>query len=76
MTRFFLRTYAFPDEVEAAAGAAEADGWACLNFPIENIEQAALLLLGIGPEIEVIEPGALRVRLGELAQQIAERARS
>ena len=32
MTRFFLRTYAFPDEVEAAAGAAEADGWDGMLF--------------------------------------------
>lgn len=32
MTRFFLRTYAFPDEVEAAARAAEADGWDGLLF--------------------------------------------
>ncbi len=32
MTDFFLRTYAFPGEVEAAAIAAEADGWDGLLF--------------------------------------------
>ncbi|MDI1289490.1 MAG: LLM class flavin-dependent oxidoreductase [bacterium] len=32
MTDFFLRTYAFPAEVEAAAIAAEADGWDGLLF--------------------------------------------
>lgn len=32
MTRFFLRTYAFPDEVEQAARRAEADGWDGLFF--------------------------------------------
>lgn len=32
MTRFFLRTYAFPDEVEQAARDAEADGWDGLLF--------------------------------------------
>lgn len=32
MTSFHLRTYAFPDEVEAAAARAEADGWDGLMF--------------------------------------------
>lgn len=32
MTRFFLRSYAFPDEVEEVAVAAEADGWDGLLF--------------------------------------------
>lgn len=32
MTRFFLRTYAFPAEVEQAARDAEADGWDGLLF--------------------------------------------
>ena len=32
MTRFFLRSYAMPDEVEAEAAAAEDDGWDGLLF--------------------------------------------
>jgi 5,10-methylenetetrahydromethanopterin reductase len=32
MTRFFLRSYAFPDEVEAAAVEAQSDGWDGLLF--------------------------------------------
>ena len=32
MTRFFLRTYALPDEVEAAAAEAERDGWDGMLF--------------------------------------------
>lgn len=32
MTRYFLRTYAFPAEVESAAAAAEEDGWDGLFF--------------------------------------------
>lgn len=32
MARFFLRTYAFPDEVEQAAREAESDGWDGLLF--------------------------------------------
>ena len=56
------------------ANAPNAAGWARLFFPFENIEQAALALLGIGPEVEVLEPRALRDRLRELAQQIVCRA--
>lgn len=58
--------------VEAAA-APDADGWAVVLLPIENIDQAALALLGIGPEVEVVEPRALRDRLREMAQQVVRR---
>lgn len=47
------------------------DGWMRLDLPIEHVEQAALLLLGIGPEVRVVAPEALRVRLGELARAVA-----
>jgi predicted DNA-binding transcriptional regulator YafY len=49
----------------AASGAAppEADGWARVVLPIESVNQAALALLGLAPEIEVLEPEALRERL-------------
>lgn len=57
-----------------AADAPDAQGWARLSLPIENVEQAALALLGIGPEVDVLEPPALRVRVRELARQILERA--
>lgn len=43
--------------------------WQTINLPIETIEHAAQMLLGIGPELEVIEPLALRQRLRELAWQ-------
>ncbi|MEQ1510604.1 MAG: WYL domain-containing protein [Sphingopyxis sp.] len=69
------RLGAYAAKAVNAAGVADTEGWACLHFPIETIEQAALLLLGLGPEIEVIEPAELRLRLGELAEQIAKRAR-
>ena len=61
----------------AAVKAAEAcaDGWARFSLPTETIEQAALLLLGVGPEVEVLEPPALRARLHELAEFIAANAR-
>jgi predicted DNA-binding transcriptional regulator YafY len=50
-----------------------ADGWARCQFPIENIEQAALLFLGIGPEIEVLEPSTLRARISEMAKALVRR---
>ena len=46
----------------AVAGAGEQDtrGWRELTLPIENLEQAALLLIGLGPEVEVsTRPGWL-----------------
>lgn len=58
--------------VEAAA-APDADGWALVLLPIENIDQAALALLGIGPEVEVVEPRALRDRVREMARQVVRR---
>jgi predicted DNA-binding transcriptional regulator YafY len=48
----------------------DRDGWARVRLPIENVDQAALLLLGLGPEIEVIEPEVVREQLHELARQI------
>jgi predicted DNA-binding transcriptional regulator YafY len=62
---------AYAAQAVSEADAPDPTGWACLRFAFENTEQAALLLLGIGPEVEVFEPCALRDRLRELAQLIA-----
>ena len=43
-----------------------------LRLPIENIDQAARLLLGIGPEFEVIAPLDLRQRVRQLSIASAE----
>lgn len=51
------------------------NAWAELELPIENIEQAASMLLGIGPEFEVSEPEALRQRVFEWALDITDRHR-
>jgi predicted DNA-binding transcriptional regulator YafY len=51
----------------------DVDGSARVSLPIEHIEQAALLLLGIGAELEVIAPLALRERLRALALEVAGR---
>lgn len=59
--------------VQAARSTAPTTGSAStqIHFPIENIAQAALLILGIGPEIEVVKPAALRERVRTLAQGVA-----
>ncbi len=59
----------------AVAGADEPDasGWARLMLPIENYRQAARLLLGVAPEVEAIEPAALREEICVLAAQMNTR---
>ncbi len=61
---------AYAQRAAEAAEAVDADGWSRLSLPIETIDHAALILLGIGPEIVVIAPDALRVRLRELAAEV------
>jgi predicted DNA-binding transcriptional regulator YafY len=61
---------------EKAAGQAEnpdSEGWKLVTLPIENIDDGAPLLLGIGPEIEVIAPAELRVKVLNLAEEIVAR---
>ncbi len=49
---------------EAVRGAKLADdGWADLTLPIESIDQAALLLIGFGDEVEALGPPELRDRI-------------
>ncbi len=66
---------AYAHRAVAAAAPPDAEGWAELRLPIETIDQAALLLLGAGAEIEVLAPQALRDQLRTLATAIAERQR-
>lgn len=64
-----LGTYA--REACAAATPPDAAGWSHVALPIEHVEQAALLLLGLGPEVRVEAPDALRKRLRTLAEAVA-----
>lgn len=48
----------------------DEEGWSELTLPFETIDQAALLLLGIGPEIKVIKPVGLRFKIQSYAQEI------
>ncbi len=42
-----------------------------VRLAYENDEQAALMLLGIGPEVEVVEPAAVRESVRDLARRMA-----
>ena len=70
-----LQLGAFAKCAVQAAEDADGDGWSRVALPIETIDHAALLLLGIGPEIRVHEPQALRTRLRELAEEMVVRCR-
>lgn len=65
----------FAAEAVAAAGPPDADGWRVVRLPIENVAHASRQLLGIGPELEVTAPPALREDVRELACQVARRHR-
>lgn len=62
---------AYAMEAVRDAGAPDADGWAALSLPIENVEQAATVILGLGAEVKVLEPPAVRGRVNQLAHEVA-----
>jgi predicted DNA-binding transcriptional regulator YafY len=57
----------------AAAGPADVRGWSELTLPTENTEQAAQLVLSLGPEVEVLEPAELRQLVARWAGMLARR---
>ena len=65
---------AWAEEAVKLAGPPDADGWSRLTLPVETLDRAALVLLGIGPEIEIVGPADLRTRLRKLAEQVLLRA--
>lgn len=63
--------------VRKASEAAEPDasdtrGWTTVTFPIENVQHAARLLLGIGPDVEALEPSELREAICMVATRMIE----
>jgi predicted DNA-binding transcriptional regulator YafY len=64
---------AFAQRAVKTAGPVDDEGWSCLSLPIETLDHAALTLLGIGPEIVVLAPEALRLRLRDLAADVVHR---
>jgi predicted DNA-binding transcriptional regulator YafY len=47
------------------SGAPDGRGWVTLTLPVESEEVARVQLRGLGPEVEVIAPAALRERCAE-----------
>ena len=66
----------FAGEAVAKAKPADDDGWHIVTLPLENIESAAPALLGIGPEIEVIDPAALGIEIARLAGLVLKKMNS
>lgn len=59
---------------QAAQDSAEPEtsgGWTRVTIPIESIDQAALDMLKLGADAEVLKPSALRRRVAKLARDVA-----
>jgi predicted DNA-binding transcriptional regulator YafY len=65
------RQGAYAQNAIAEASTAHAMGWLTLQLPIENEADAAHILLGLGVEVEVLEPEPLRARMADMAKSIA-----
>jgi len=63
----------FAADAVRAASAPDADGLAELTLPIESIDQAALLLIGFGDEVEALGPPELRDRIAAIGTAAAAR---
>lgn len=57
--------------VEQARLEPDAEGWAILTIPIEEVGWASREMIRIGAEIEVIEPPDLRARMAEETRKMA-----
>ncbi|MGK5443672.1 helix-turn-helix transcriptional regulator [Micromonospora sp. URMC 105] len=64
------------EEVTAAAGEPDGQGWRITRLPVESVEVAYDLLLRLGPEAEVLDPPELRARLAGAARRLGELYRS
>ncbi|MET0553197.1 MAG: WYL domain-containing protein [Vicinamibacteria bacterium] len=67
------RLGAYAARALADAAPPDPDGWTRVRLPIESVEQAALALLGLGPEVEVLAPDALRALTRTLALEVARK---
>ncbi len=57
------------------AGPPGPDGWTEVDLPLEEPEIAAGQLLGLGVEVEVVEPPAVRAAFADAARRMADRHR-
>jgi predicted DNA-binding transcriptional regulator YafY len=53
---------------------AESEGWVTLSVPFDDEAQAAFVVLGLGPKVDVVQPASLRARVA--ADHAAALARS
>ncbi|MDX2219588.1 MAG: YafY family protein [Burkholderiales bacterium] len=53
-----------------AAGEPDADGWCRVSLPYENLDQAARLLLSLGPSFRILAPTALKTLIATMSQSI------
>jgi predicted DNA-binding transcriptional regulator YafY len=60
------------DAARESAEAPDDDGWVRVTIPIESIDQAAIDLLMLGTEAEVLKPRELRRRIAAAARGMAK----
>jgi predicted DNA-binding transcriptional regulator YafY len=58
-------------EALEGAGAPDAEGWVRVTLPVESEDVAHTQLRGLGPEVEVLAPAALRERFARDARRLA-----
>ncbi|TQJ25373.1 putative DNA-binding transcriptional regulator YafY [Micromonospora sp. A202] len=58
------------DQLVAAAGAPDGQGWVVGQLPVESVEVAYHQLLGLGPEVEVLGPPELRRLFTDAADRL------
>jgi predicted DNA-binding transcriptional regulator YafY len=51
-------------------------GWVTLRVPFDDEEQAAFVVLGLGPKVDVIEPASLRARVASDHAAAVERTKT
>ncbi|MEU1756365.1 YafY family protein [Micromonospora matsumotoense] len=69
--RFLTDTPFAYEEAVAAAGTPDGQGWVVTRLPVESVEVAYPQLLGLGPEVEVLDPPQLRALLADAAARSA-----
>ncbi|HKZ72622.1 MAG TPA: WYL domain-containing protein [Steroidobacteraceae bacterium] len=62
---------AVADAIDASRTPVKPKGWMRVELPIETIEHAQRELMGLGMEVEVLAPKALRERIGRTAERLA-----
>ncbi|MEU8421545.1 WYL domain-containing protein [Micromonospora sp. NPDC048835] len=58
------------DDIVAAVGPPDGQGWVVARLPVESVQVAYRQLLGLGPEVEVLEPPELRQLFAESAERL------